>query len=70
MRLSDLEKETIIRFNEEEETAVILTYNLDWKKKLEKLSKKTNYVRFIRKVPDNGVVFEVPKVLVTLADIP
>ncbi|MEQ2130291.1 molecular chaperone [Caldanaerobacter subterraneus KAk] len=70
MGLSKLEKETIIRFNESEDEAVVLTYNQNFKKKLERLAKKTNYVKFTKKIPDGGVVFKLPKVLVDLRDIP
>lgn len=70
MGLLKLEKETIIRFNELEEEAVILTYNQNLKKKLERLAKKTNYVKFIKKIPDGGVVFELPKIFIDLRDIP
>lgn len=40
MRLSDYEKETIILFNEEEETANVQTYNKSLKSCLNKLFKK------------------------------
>lgn len=71
MALSDFEKETIINFNESEQTATIYTYNLDLRKKLKKISSKTTdcslkqegrgFAEYI--IPKSWITVDMPKKL-------
>lgn len=63
MSLTKYEMETIINFNEEEQTAEIYTYNKSMKRKLEKYSKeKPNECKMVKiGNNDDSVKYSVPK---------
>ena len=60
--LTRLEQETIILFNNAEAEAEIFTYNLPFKKKLNKLCQ--DYPNLYQRITDNGfggITYKVPK---------
>ena len=62
MRLSNLERETIICFNEAEPTASVYTYNEGWKRRLLALCR--THPEQVRQTAANGwdgLTFELPK---------
>lgn len=62
MKLTKLEKETIILFNEQDDTAEIYTHNVKLKNRFHAFTKK--YPELISK---NGLTFTVPKKLLTVS---
>lgn len=62
MSISKLEQETIISFNEEENTAMVYTYNKAYKNRLEKFC--AAYPDIARKIRDDGTggtTYKIPK---------
>ena len=62
MSISKLEQETIINFNEEENTAMVYTYNKKLKNRLEKYC--AEYPSVAKKIRDDGtggITYEIPK---------
>lgn len=62
MRLSDVERESIVTFNEAEQTANVCTHNLAWKARLLELCQ--TYPEQVRQTAANdwgGLTFELPK---------
>lgn len=68
MKLTNIEKETIINFNEAERTASVFTYNPALKTRLWSLCR--DYPAQVRETADNGrggLTFELPKKWVKLS---
>ena len=62
MRLTNIEKETIINFNEAERTASVYTHNEAWKRQLLELCQ--SHPEQVRQTAANdwgGLTFELPK---------
>lgn len=62
MKLTNFEKETIIRFNEAEKMAVVETCNKKWKKRLRMIAEDFDEVQMIRE-DEYSVTYRCPKIL-------
>lgn len=65
MRLTKMEKETIIRFDDESDKATIYTCNRAWQTKMKKLATKNKKFKLIEK-DEISVTYEFPKNLITV----
>lgn len=69
MKLSRYEQETIISFNEEEDTASVYTHNPKLQEKLLRLAvKNPDKIRLERREPYGAVSFTVPKRCVSVRE--
>ena len=69
MKLSRYEQETVINFNEEEDTASVYTHNLKLREKLLRLTVKyPDKVRLERREPHGAASFAVPKRCVSIRE--
>lgn len=67
MKLSRYEQETIVNFNEDDDSADIYTHNSKWKKRLAQLKKEHPAAcQFVSKNLEGGVSYRVDKKLVSL----
>lgn len=67
MNLSKYEQETIILFNEDEDTASVYTFNAKLKEQLRKLaSKYPEHCRYVTKSGFGAYTYEISKELVTI----
>ena len=60
MKLTNFEKETIIRFNEAEKMAVVETCSKKWKKRLRENAEESDEVQLIRE-DEYSVTYRCPK---------
>jgi len=68
MSISKLEQETIINFNEEENTAMVYTYNKKLKNRLEKYcAEYPDTARRIRDDGTGGITYEIPKATIRVS---
>lgn len=73
MKITKIEQETIILFNEGESEAEIYTHNVKLKNKLEKMSKKQpEHYKLKLKNPFGGVTYTFPKksLVIILKEVP
>lgn len=67
MKLTKYEQETVILFNEEEDTASVYTFNAKMKEQLRKLAAKyPKHCRLERKTDYGAYTYEIKKDLVTI----
>lgn len=67
MQITKLEKETVINYNDAEQTASVYTFNRALQRKLDKLAQEfPDCVRLARKFPGGAVEYELPKKLVAI----
>lgn len=67
MQNAKLEKETIINYNDAEQTASVYTFNRALQRKLDRLAQEfPDCVKLARKFPVGGVEYELPKKLVAI----
>ena len=70
MKITKIEKETIILFNEAEEKAIIYTYNTGLKKRLAAFSKKYPHLCHLEREEQGGVTYSIDKTRVSIRLVP